>query len=85
MKVLIGCEESQTVCIEFRKLGHEAFSCDLKDCSGNHPEWHLKMDIFEAINLKEWDFIGLHPECKKITLSGNRTYSPGKSRERERE
>lgn len=49
MKVLLGCEESQAVTIEFRKLGFEAYSCDLEPCSGGHPEWHLQMDIFEAI------------------------------------
>lgn len=42
MKILVACEESQRVTIEFRKLGHEAYSCDLLDCSGNHPEWHIK-------------------------------------------
>ena len=42
MKVLIACEESQTVCKAFRELGHEAYSCDIQDCSGGHPEWHLK-------------------------------------------
>ena len=45
MKILVGCEESQVVTIELRKLGHEAFSCDLLDCSGGHPEWHIKRDI----------------------------------------
>ena len=47
MRILVGCEESQAVTIAFRKLGHEAFSCDLEDCSGGHPEWHLQMDIKE--------------------------------------
>jgi len=69
MKFLIGCEESQAVTIELRNLGIEAFSCDLKECSGGRPEWHLKMDIFDAINLMDWDFIGLHPVCTKMTLS----------------
>jgi len=50
MKVLIACEESQAVCIEFRKLGHEAYSCDIQDCSGGHPEWHFKEDIFKVID-----------------------------------
>lgn len=84
MNFLIGFEESQTVTIELRKLGINAFSCDLKDCSGGHPEWHLKMDIFQALNLKKWDFIGLHPVCTKMTLSGNRTYAKGKPRHQER-
>lgn len=49
MIVLLGCEESQAVCIEFRKRGHEAYSCDLQPCSGGHPEWHFQMDIFKVI------------------------------------
>lgn len=84
INVLIGCEESQTVTIEFRKKGFNAFSCDLKDCSGGHPEWHLKMDIFEALKLMDWHFIGLHPVCTKMTLSGNRHYAPGKPKSNER-
>lgn len=84
MKVLIGCEESQVICKEFRRLGHEAYSNDLKNCSGGHSEWHLQMDVFDAINLKDWDFIGLHPVCTKMTLSGNRHYAPGKPKHFER-
>lgn len=84
MKILIGCEESQTVTKAFRDLGHEAYSNDLKQCSGGHPEWHLQIDIFEAIKLKEWDFIGLHPVCTKMTLSGNRHYAPGKEKHNDR-
>lgn len=49
MKILIACEESQTICKSFRKLGFEAYSCDLLPCSGGHPEWHFKQDIFEII------------------------------------
>lgn len=82
--ILIGFEESQTVTKAFRELGISAFSCDLKEFSGGHPEWHLKMDIYEAIELKSWDFIGLHPVCTKITLSGNRHYAPGKQKHNER-
>lgn len=84
MQILIGFEESQAVCIEFRKLGHEAYSCDLKPCSGGHPEWHLQMDIYEALRLKKWDFVGLHPTCTAMTLSGNRHYAFGKVRHQER-
>jgi hypothetical protein len=84
MNVLIGFEESQAVCKEFRKLGFNAFSCDLKPCSGGHPEWHLQMDIYKALELMKWDFIGLHPVCTKITLSGNRHYAPGKEKHNER-
>lgn len=63
MNVLIGCEESQAICIAFRNAGHNAYSCDLKPCSGGHPEWHLQMDIFEAIKLKKWDLLIAHPPC----------------------
>jgi len=78
MNVLIGFEESQEVTKAFSKLGHEAYSCDLKPCSGGHPEWHLQMDIYEALGLKDWDFIGIHPECTKLAVSGNGTYGAGK-------
>lgn len=84
MNILIGFEESQTVCKAFRELGFNAFSCDLKPCSGGSPDWHLQMDIYEAINMRKWDFIGLHPVCTKMTLSGNRHYAPGKERHKER-
>jgi len=84
MRVLIGCEESQVVTKEFRKLGHEAYSCDILPCSGGRPEWHLQMDVMKAIDLEEWDFIGLHPVCTKMTLSGNRHYAPGKPKHSER-
>lgn len=50
MRILLACEESQAVCIEMRKLGHEAFSCDLLPCSGGHPEWHLQQDVTELLN-----------------------------------
>ena len=74
MKVLVACEESQTVCKAFRQLGHEAYSNDIVECSGGHPEWHLQMDIFQAINLKKWDLIILHPPCTYTALCGNRWY-----------
>lgn len=74
MVVLVGFEESQAITIEMRKKGRNAFSCDLKDCSGGHPQWHLKMDIFEAIKLRTWDLIILHPPCTYTALSGNRWY-----------
>lgn len=84
LNVLIGCEESQTVTIKFRDLGHLAFSNDLKNCSGGYEEYHLQMDVYDAISLKKWDFIGLHPVCTKMTLSGNRHYAPGKEKNKER-
>lgn len=74
MRVLIGFEETQAMCIAFRKRGHEVYSCDLEECSGGHPEWHLRMDIFKAIHLKKWDLIILHPPCTFTALCGNRWY-----------
>lgn len=49
MKVLVACEESQRVCTEFRKLGHEAYSCDIEPCSGGHPEWHIQDDVLKLL------------------------------------
>lgn len=49
MNVLIACEESQAVAIEFRKRGHNAFSCDIQECSGGHPEWHINHDVIEIL------------------------------------
>ena len=82
--VLIGCEESQEVTKALRAIGINAYSNDLKDCSGGQPEWHLKMDVTEAMKLKDWAMIGLHPVCTKMTLSGNRHYAPGKPKAHER-
>ena len=50
MKVLIACEESQAVCIEGRKLGHEVYSCDIQECSGGHPEWHIQGNVIPLLN-----------------------------------
>ena len=77
MKILVACEESQIVTIAFRKLGHEAYSNDIIECSGGHPEWHLKMDVFEAIKNGcpgggVWQLMIGHPPCDFITSSGVR-------------
>ena len=74
MKVLIACEESQAVCIEFRKLGHDAYSNDIIPCSGGHPEWHLQMDVFEAIKLNNWDMMIAFPPCTDLAGSGARWF-----------
>ena len=50
MNVLIACEESQEVCKAFRAKGHRAFSCDLQECSGGHPEWHIRGDVLPILN-----------------------------------
>ena len=77
-KILIACEESQTICIAFRKLGFEAFSCDLLPCSGGHPEWHYQQDVFEVLNNgTKWDLMIAHPPCTYLSVSGARwLYDP---------
>ena len=69
MRILVGCEESQAVTIEYRKLGHEAFSCDIQECSGGHPEWHYQQDIFEVISMG-WDMMVAFPPCTHLAVSG---------------
>ena len=69
MKVLVACEESQAVTIELRKLGHEAYSCDLIPCSGGHPEWHLQVDALELLKMK-WDMIIAFPPCTYLSNAG---------------
>lgn len=76
MKVLVACEESQAVCKAFRELGHEAYSCDIIDCSGGHPEWHIKGDALELLKLK-WDLIIAHPPCTYLTNAGARWLHAG--------
>lgn len=72
MKVLIACEESQAVCIEFRKLGHEAYSCDLQESSGGYPEWHIQADAIKTLWQNEWDLVIAHPPCTRLANSGVR-------------
>ena len=91
MKVLVACEESQIGCIEFRKLGHEAYSCDIEPCSGGHPEWHIKSDVIRLINgycifttmdgknhyiNDKWDMIIAHPPCTYLSNAGARFLYP---------
>lgn len=83
-KVLIACEESQAVTIAFRKLGFEAYSCDILPCTGGHPEWHYQQDVFEVIN-KGWDLMIAHPPCTYLSVSGakhlyNKDGSPNEER-----
>lgn len=87
MKVLIACEESQAVCKAFREKGHEAYSCDIMDCSGNHPEWHIKGDVLPLLRggdyffktadgkrhyVEMWDLIIAHPPCTYLCMSGQK-------------
>jgi len=75
MKVLIACEESQRVCIEFRRLGHEAYSCDILPCSGGHPEWHIQGDVLKQLD-KGWDMMIAHPPCTFLSNAGARFLYP---------
>lgn len=69
MRILVACEESQAVCIAMRRMGHEAYSCDLQPCSGGHPEWHLQVDALEMLKI-QWDIIIAHPPCTHLASSG---------------
>ena len=71
MKILVACEESQAVTIELRRLGHEAYSCDIEPCSGGHPEWHLQQDVVPLLQQK-WDMIIAFPPCTYLTNAGAR-------------
>lgn len=66
MRVLCACEESQAVTIQFRKLGHETFSCDIQECSGGHPEWHIKGDVLKILK-QDWDLIIAFPPCTDLS------------------
>jgi hypothetical protein len=92
MKVLIACEESQTVCKAFRERGHEAYSCDIQEPSGGHPEWHILGDALKAIeggqvttmdgqvhDVGRWDLLIAHPPCTDLAASGARWF-PEKQR-----
>lgn len=88
LKVLIACEESQRVCIEFRRLGHEAYSCDVQEPSGGHPEWHILGDVLPILQggtfttmdgvtheVGKWDLIVAHPPCTYLTNVATRHHS----------
>ena len=87
MNVLVACEESQEVCKAFRKLGANAYSCDIIECSGGHPEWHIMQDVIPLLNgycefktmdgklhkiNSKWDLIVAHPPCTRLCNSGQR-------------
>lgn len=69
MRILVACEESQAVTKELRRLGHEAYSCDIQECSGGHPEWHLQQDVTPLLKEK-WDMIIAFPPCTHLAVSG---------------
>lgn len=70
MRVLVACEESQEVCKAFRARGHEAYSNDIKECSGGHPEWHLQMDSMQALDYMNWDMLIGFPPCTYLSSAG---------------
>lgn len=87
MNVLIACEESQRVCLQFREKGHEAYSCDIVSCSGSHPEWHIVQNVLSLLNGNcefttmdgvthrlndKWDMIIAFPPCTKTSNAGAR-------------
>ena len=74
VKVLVACEESQAVTIELRRLGHEAYSCDIIECSGGHPEWHLQQDVTPLLK-ERWDMIIAFPPCTHLAVSGARHFA----------
>lgn len=100
MKVLVACEESQRVCTEFRNKGHEAYSCDIIDCSGGHPEWHIKWDVLPLLNGNcsfmtcdgylhtiegKWDMIIAFPPCTHLAVSGALRFEAKRKDGRQRE
>lgn len=84
MRILIACEESQEVCKRFRNKGHEAFSCDVQDCSGGYPEWHIKGDVIEQLN-KGWDMMIAFPPCTHLAASGARHFEAKRKDGRQQE
>jgi hypothetical protein len=76
MIILVACEESQAVTIELRKLGHEAFSCDIQECSGGYPEWHLKTDAIQEAYSGKYDMMIAHPPCTYMSKAGARWMYP---------
>lgn len=69
MRVLVACEESQNVCVAFRERGHEAYSCDIQECSGGHPEWHILGDVMDWLD-EGWDLVIAHPPCTYLSNLG---------------
>lgn len=100
MRILVACEESQRVCIEFRKKGHEAYSCDIIDQSGGYPEWHIMADVLPLLNgdckftttdgvnheiVGRWDMIIAFPPCTYLTITGNKWFNVDRYGDKARE
>lgn len=100
MNILVACEESQEVCKELRKRGHRAFSCDIQNCSGGHPEWHIMDDVTRLINgdctfilqngqtdrqIGRWDMLIAFPPCTHLAVSGAKHFEKKRADGRQRE
>ena len=100
MRILVACEESQAVCSAFRVKGHEAYSCDIIECSGGHPEWHIKQDVIPLLNGNcyfmtcdgrehyvkgQWDMIIAFPPCTHLAVSGAAWFEKKREDGRQRE
>lgn len=98
MKVLIACEESQTVCKAFRARGHDAYSCDIIPCSGGRPEWHIQADVLDIMDngdktlftqdgeikyIQSWDMMIAHPPCTHLAVSGARWFKYKRQEQKE--
>ena len=84
MRVLVACEESQIVTTEFRRRGHEAYSCDLLPASGGHPEWHLQQDVTPLLR-ESWDMVLAFPPCTHLCVSGARWWQEKQADGRQQE
>lgn len=84
MRILVACEESQAVCKELRRLGHEVYSCDIQECSGGVPQWHLRVDALELLKMK-WDMIIAFPPCTHLAVSGASWFEEKRKDGRQRE
>lgn len=100
MKILVACEESQRVCSAFRARGHESYSCDIIECSGGHPEWHIQQDVLPLLNGNcefttvdgtphkiegQWDMIIAFPPCTHLAVSGAPSFAKKREDGRQRE
>lgn len=84
MRILIACEESQTVLVEFLKRGHDAYSCDLLPTSGPYPEWHMQQDV-TPLMYQEWDRVISFPPCTHLAVSGAKHFEGKRADGRQRE
>lgn len=99
MRVLVACEESQRVCVEFRRIGHEAYSCDIEPCSGRHEEWHIQNDVLPLLDGNcefqtvdgtahridgKWDMIIAFPPCTHLAVSGAKYFEKKRKDGRQR-